>query len=188
MPYVTGYMHMTKAYMRLVYIWDNWILPTSFNVGIRHLYQPIIRSLSTNEITVHPSKGYLYNITVLFWHVQRFVSYYKYMAFVVTPLCDIYSDQVPHQLCAILITWYLTKKVIVSSFSRRSVLAFGYCSCLRLSVCVSVRVCGKHLLVRTITHHPFNLGSPNLDHRCKRPWLRSQLFCGVIDIDLKGQI
>ena len=32
--------------------------------------------------------------------------------------------------------------------------------------------------VRTITHHPFKLGSPNLDHRCKRPWLRSLLFWG----------
>ena len=61
-------------------------------------------------------------------------------------------------------------------FYPRPVLAFGYCRCLRLSVCPSVRVCGNHLLVRTITHHPFTLGSPNLDHRCKRPWLRSLLF------------
>ena len=28
-------------------------------------------------------------------------------------------------------------------------------------------------LVRTITHHPFKLGSPNLDQRCIIPWLRS---------------
>ena len=42
--------------------------------------------------------------------------------------------------------------------------------------CVSVRVCGKYLLVCVITHHPFKVGSPNLDHRCKRPWLRSLLF------------
>ena len=42
--------------------------------------------------------------------------------------------------------------------------------------------------VRAITHHPFKLGSPNLDHRCKRPWLRSLLFLGVIDLDLQGQI
>ena len=41
------------------------------------------------------------------------------------------------------------------------------------SVCVSVRVCGNHLLVRTITRDPFKLGSPNVDQRCKRPWLRS---------------
>ena len=74
-------------------------------------------------------------------------------------------------------------------FYPRPVLAFGYCRCLHLSVCVSVRpsvcVCGKHLM---ITHHPFKLGSPNLDNRCKRPWLRSPLFLGVIDLDLKGQI
>ena len=30
--------------------------------------------------------------------------------------------------------------------------------------------------VRAITHHPFKLGSLNLNHRCKRPWLRSLLF------------
>ena len=73
-------------------------------------------------------------------------------------------------------------------FYPRPVLAFGYCRCLRLSVCPFVRVCGNHLLVRTITHHPFKLGSPNLDHRCKRPWLRSLLFCRAIDLDLQGQI
>ena len=70
----------------------------------------------------------------------------------------------------------------------RPVLAFGYCRCLRLSVCVSARpsvcVCGNHVLVRAITHHPFKLGSPNLDHRCER----SLLFWRVIDLDLQGQI
>ena len=73
-------------------------------------------------------------------------------------------------------------------FYPRPVLAFGYCRCQRLFVCPTVRVCGNHLLVRAITHHQFKLGSPNLDHRCKRPWLRSLLFWGVIDIDLRGQI
>ena len=65
-----------------------------------------------------------------------------------------------------------------------------------VSVCVSVRVwlcvcvcqCVNHLLVRTITRDPFKLGSPNLDQRCKRPWLRSPLFWGVIDPELQGQI
>ena len=60
------------------------------------------------------------------------------------------------------------------------------------SVCPSVRpsvcVCGKHLLVRVITQHPVKLGSPNLDNRSKRPWLRSLLFWGVIDLDPQGQI
>ena len=55
-------------------------------------------------------------------------------------------------------------------------------------LCVCVRPCVNHELVRAITHHPFQLGSPNLDQRCKRPWLRSLLFCGMIDRDLQGQI
>ena len=71
-----------------------------------------------------------------------------------------------------------------SSFYRRPVLAFGYCRCLHLSVCV----CVNHMLVRSITHHPFKLGSPYWDHRCKRPWLRTLLFWGAIDIDIQGQI
>ena len=76
----------------------------------------------------------------------------------------------------------------VTPFYPRPVLAFGYCRCLRLSVCVCVRPCVNYELVRAITHHPFQLGSPNLDQRCKRPWLRSLLFCGMIDHDLQGQI
>ena len=50
-----------------------------------------------------------------------------------------------------------------------------------LSLPVSVRP-SVTKFVRVITHHPFKLGSPNLDHRCKRPWLRSLLFWGVIDL------
>ena len=75
-------------------------------------------------------------------------------------------------------------------FYPRPVLAFGYCRCLRLCVCVcvSVRMCVNHLLVRAITRDLFKLGSPNLDQRCKRPWLRSLLFWGAIDLDLQGQI
>ena len=42
--------------------------------------------------------------------------------------------------------------------------------------------------VRAIAHQPFKLGSLNLDQRCKRPWLRSLLFCGKIDCDRQGQI
>ena len=63
-------------------------------------------------------------------------------------------------------------------------MAIGYCRCLRLSV----RRCVNHLLVLAITRDPFKLGSPNLNHRCKRPWLRSLLFWGVIDLYLQGQI
>ena len=53
---------------------------------------------------------------------------------------------------------------------------------------VCVRLSVNHKFVRTITHQPFKLGSPNLDQRCKRPWLRALLFCGMIDHDLQGQI
>ena len=56
------------------------------------------------------------------------------------------------------------------------------------SVCVYVCVCGNHLLVRTITCHPFKLESPNLDQKSKTPWLRFLLFWGLIDLELQGQI
>ena len=59
-------------------------------------------------------------------------------------------------------------------------------ACVCVYVCVHVSV--NHELVRTIIHQPFKLGSPNLDQRCKRPWLRSLLFCGAIDLDFQGQI
>ena len=74
-------------------------------------------------------------------------------------------------------------------FYPRPVLAFRYCHRLRLCACpcVCVSVCVNHLLVHAITRDLFKLGSPNLDHRCKRPWLRSLLFWGVIDHDLQGQ-
>ena len=61
-------------------------------------------------------------------------------------------------------------RAIASSSSfhyPRTVLASGYCRCLRPSITK---------FVRAITHHPFMLGSPNLDQRCKIPWLRSLLF------------
>ena len=60
-------------------------------------------------------------------------------------------------------------------FYPRPVLTLWYCRCLRLSVRPSVSP-SVTKFVRAITHHPFKLGSPNLDHRCKRPWLRSLLF------------
>ena len=56
------------------------------------------------------------------------------------------------------------------------------------SVCPCVCVCINHLLVRTITHQPFHLGSSNLHQRCKTPWLRFLYIWGLIDLDLQGQI
>ena len=65
----------------------------------------------------------------------------------------------------------------VTFFYPRPVLAFRVlslpaCVCVCLSVCLSV----NHLFVRAITRDPFKLSSPNLDRRCKRPWLRSLFF------------
>ena len=68
-----------------------------------------------------------------------------------------------------------------ASFGLR-VLSLPACVC----VCVCVSVNNK--LVGAIIHQPFKLGSPNLDQRCKRPWLRALLFSGAIDLDLQGQI
>ena len=56
-------------------------------------------------------------------------------------------------------------------------MASGYCRCLRLSDSPSFHP-SVTKFVRAITHYPFKLGTPNLDHRCKRPCLRTSLFCG----------
>ena len=66
--------------------------------------------------------------------------------------------------------------------------AFGYCRCLRVSVRSPAVSPSITKCVHAMTHHPFKLGLPNLDHRCKIPWLRSLLVLGVIDLDLQGQI
>ena len=73
--------------------------------------------------------------------------------------------------------WFILWNGIIVFCYPRPVLAFGYYHCLRLWVCVSVCVCQSQC-VRTITHHTFKLGSPNLDQRCKTPWFRSLLFWG----------
>ena len=69
-----------------------------------------------------------------------------------------------------------------NSFCLR-VLSLRACVCMRVCVCVSV----NHELVRAITHQPFKLELPNLDQKCKRPGLRSQLFFGTIDNELQDQ-
>ena len=56
----------------------------------------------------------------------------------------------------------------------RTVLAFRYCRCLRLSDCPCVRV-SQTLAGPRDNSGPFKLGSPNLDQRCKIPWSRSLL-------------
>ena len=51
-------------------------------------------------------------------------------------------------------------------------------------VCPAVRP-SVTKFVRAITHYPFKLGSANLDHRCKTPWLRSLLFWGWLTLAFK---
>ena len=97
----------------------------------------------------------------VFWHMQLYMSWYIRSFFGFTFLNILY-------------------------FYPRPVLAFGYCRCLRVCVCVCLSV--NHQLVRAVTHQQFKLESPNLDHRCKRPWLRSLLFFEMIDLELQGQI
>ena len=82
-------------------------------------------------------------------------------------------------LCCVLLV--KTPFLPEASFGLR-VLSLPACVC--VCVCLSV----NHQLVRAITHQPFKLESPNLDQRCKRPWLRSLLFFGTIDLELQGQI
>ena len=83
------------------------------------------------------------------------------------------------------------KLSLFAHFYPRPVSAFGYCRWLHLCVRVfmrpSVSVCINHEHVRTITYHPFKLGSPNLDQRCKKPWFRFPLLWGLIDLDHHGQ-
>ena len=83
--------------------------------------------------------------------------------------------------------WLFCSSINVSYFLPEA--SFGL-RVLSLPACVCVCVCMSvnHQLVRAITHQPFKLESPNLDQRWKRPWLRSLLFCGTIDLELQGQI
>ena len=64
-------------------------------------------------------------------------------------------------------------------FYPRPVLASGYCRCLHPSICLSIRPSLRSSItkfVHAMTHHPFKLGLPNFDWRCKTPLLRSLLF------------
>ena len=86
---------------------------------------------------------------------------------------------------------FATHTLIITVYSRAFIpkANFGHLVLL-LPASVYVHLYVSHLLVHAMTHHPFKLGSPNLDKRCKRPCLTSLLFCGVIDqdqIELRSQ-
>ena len=104
------------------------------------------------------------------------------------PQCHIYTRQWIWPALAQIMTCHLFGAEPLSEpmlgFYPRPVLAFGYCRCLCVCVCLSV----NHQLVCAVTHQPFQLEPPNLDQRCKRPWLRSLLFFGKIDLEIQGQI
>ena len=89
---------------------------------------------------------------------------------------SLYCEIQYHWTCASLSCFFLPE----ASFGLR---VLSLPASVRPSVSPSVTK-----FVRAITHQPFKLGSPNLDQRCKRPWLRSLLFCGMIDHNLQGQI
>ena len=144
--------------------WDNPCKPSS------HLKAPILMDL-TRQLCyyVGVTDRWLLEVCLMNCHKQQHSSFY------------------PTTLNCII------KTIFTLRFNYpRPVMAFGYCRCLRLSVCVCVCVCVcvsvNHQFVRTITCHPLKLQSPNLDQKCKRPWLRSLLFLGFIDLDLQGQI
>ena len=67
----------------------------------------------------------------------------------------------------------------------------GYCRCLRLSVCPSFRPSiplsvHKLYLVRMLTHHKFELESPNLHQTCIMGYSWLVLKIRAIDHDLQG--
>ena len=89
---------------------------------------------------------------------QTFYRYFRYFELLINVLAEILMG--------------------IYQFYPRPALASGYCRCLRPSVHPSK-------FVRAITQHPFKLGLPNLNHRCKRPWLRSLLFWGWLILTFK---
>ena len=77
-----------------------------------------------------------------------------------------------------LISFSQSRFVVTYVFTRGQFWPSGIVvACVCVCVCLSV-----------ITRDPSRLGSPNLDQRCKRPWLRPLLFFGLIDFDLQGPI
>ena len=62
------------------------------------------------------------------------------------------------------------------------------CPCLCPYVCVCLCVCQPLLVVHAITHHPFKLGSPNLDQKMQNILLEVHNVWGLIELNLPGQI
>ena len=84
---------------------------------------------------------------------------------------------------------YCLKYTHDNQFYPRPVLALGYCRCLRL--CVRVSVClfvCQSLACPRDNSGPVQARIAKFGPKCKRPWLRSLLFYGLIYLDLQGQL
>ena len=100
-------------------------------------------------------------------------------------VCVYQSRACPHDnssLVEVKITKFRTRRAKSLSISTRG--KFWPPGIVSACICPSVH----HQFVCAITNNLFKLGTLNLDHRCKRPWLRSLLFWGVIDLDLQDQV
>ena len=103
------------------------------------------------------------------------------------------SSRIYKKITTILCVSGQTHSVFFGSFSRGQFWPSGIvAACICVCVCVcpfgSLSVpcpCVNHELVCVITRDLFKLGSPNLDQRCKTPWLRSLLFWGQWTLTFK---
>ena len=82
---------------------------------------------------------------------------------------NIQSHAVVLLMMSLWLKWLHFTQFAIQFLHKASFDLWVYCRC--LYVCLSMSINSE--LVHLITHHLFKLGSPNLDHRGKRAWLRS---------------
>ena len=75
----------------------------------------------------------------------------------------------------------------VAFFYPRPVLAFGYCRCLRLCVSVCLSVCQSRVCPRN-NSGPVRAKITKLGPKMQKTLVKIPIFCGLIDLDLQGQI
>ena len=156
-----------------------WRRPLLFQYVLRQVKRPPVNSWQTIV------RNLISHILQYCFHQYDIAEGYKYY------ICDWHSSLSPPAAYwyKFIIAFYINTELnhMSTVFTRGQYWPSGIvvaCVCL----CVCVRPCVNHELVRAITHDPYQLGSPNLDRKCKRPWSRSLMFLGVIDLDLQGQI
>ena len=135
---------------------------------------------STHNLYRSKSTTYLHIqtwLTIVVWQV----SYIQYLL-----ACQKSQQSTPYNVVKCGLPWsrvsrrsHLGRRVTAVSCLRWPTVSHGLpcllCVCVCLSLCMSACVSFRHELVHAMTQQPFKLGSPNLDQRCKRPWLRSPL-------------